>query len=178
MEIEPECYAAVVFHSQPDAFRSGELIQLFFLSLSKSPSDIKWRVSSQWLRLTLVTRRSAFTWSCLWTGGSLSSRRLTRKWLGKWFEQITENLPNHGEFFLACEDFGSVFDHLFPGCTFFFFFFCEVEIISSRTLISLFMPKSVQSGSASCDDCGRMFPDKLRVSSFPDRFPHYAWTAA
>ena len=23
-----------------------------------------------------------------------------------------------------------------------------------------------------------MFPDELRVSSFPDRFPHYAWTAA
>ena len=23
-----------------------------------------------------------------------------------------------------------------------------------------------------------MFPDKLRVSSFPDRFPHSAWTAA
>ena len=23
-----------------------------------------------------------------------------------------------------------------------------------------------------------MFPDKLHVSSFPDRFPYYAWTAA
>ena len=23
-----------------------------------------------------------------------------------------------------------------------------------------------------------MFPDELRVSSFPDRFPHYAWTVA
>ena len=40
------------------------------------------------------------------------------------------------------------------------------------------MPGSVHSGSASRDDCGRMFPDKLRVSSFPYRFPHYAWTAA
>ena len=28
------------------------------------------------------------------------------------------------------------------------------------------------------DDCSRMFPDKLRVSSFSDRFPHYAWRAA
>ena len=59
----------------------------------------------------------------------------------------------------------------------FFFFFFEVEI-SSHTLISLFIPESVHSGSASWDDYGRMFPDKLRVSSLPDRFPHYAWTAA
>ena len=28
------------------------------------------------------------------------------------------------------------------------------------------------------DDCDRVFPDELRVSSIPDRFPHYAWTAA
>ena len=41
-----------------------------------------------------------------------------------------------------------------------------------------FMPGSVHSGSTSEDDCGRMFPDKLRVSSFPDTFPHYARTAA
>ena len=37
---------------------------------------------------------------------------------------------------------------------------------------------SVHSGLASWDDCGQMFPDKLRVSSFPDRFPHYALTEA
>ena len=60
---------------------------------------------------------------------------------------------------------------------FFFFFFFEVEI-SSRTLIPLFLPESVHSGSTSWDDCGRMFPDKLRVSSFPERFLHFAWTAA
>ena len=45
------------------------------------------------------------------------------------------------------------------------FFFLIVEI-SSRTLISLFMPGSVHSGSVSWDHCGRMFPDKLHVSSF------------
>ena len=50
--------------------------------------------------------------------------------------------------------------------------------ISARTRIPLFMPGSVHRDSASGDDCGRMFPDKLRVSSFPDRFPHYAWTGA
>ena len=59
----------------------------------------------------------------------------------------------------------------------FSFLFFEVEI-SSCTLIPLFMPGSVHSGSPSWDDCGRMFPDKLRVSSFPDRLLHYAWTAA
>ena len=40
------------------------------------------------------------------------------------------------------------------------------------------MPGSVHSGSASRDDCGRTFPGKLSVSSFLDRFPHYAWTTA
>ena len=55
----------------------------------------------------------------------------------------------------------------------FFFFFFEVEI-SSRTLIPLFMPGSVHSSSASLNDCVRVLPDDLRVSSFPDRFPHYA----
>ena len=36
----------------------------------------------------------------------------------------------------------------------FFFFFCKVEI-SKRTLIPLFRPGSVHSGSASGDDCDR-----------------------
>ena len=56
--------------------------------------------------------------------------------------------------------------------------FCwEVEI-SSRTLLPHFMPGSVHSDTANWDECGRMFPEKLRVSSFPDRFPRYAWTEA
>ena len=71
--------------------------------------------------------------------------------------------------------------HSPPVLFLFFFFFSSflflVEI-SPCTLIPLFMPRSVHSGSASWDDCGRTFPDKLRVSSFPDRFPHYARTAA
>ena len=44
--------------------------------------------------------------------------------------------------------------------------FFKVEI-SSRSLIPLCTPGSV-----------RVFPDELRVSSFTDRFPHYACTAA
>ena len=42
-----------------------------------------------------------------------------------------------------------------------FLFVFEVEI-SPRTLTPLFMQDSVHSGSASWDDCCRMFPDKLR----------------
>ena len=56
------------------------------------------------------------------------------------------------------------------------FFFFSVEICL-RTLIPLFVPGSVHSGSASWDDRGQMFPDKLCVSSFSDGFPQYAWTA-
>ena len=85
---------------------------------------------------------------------------------------------------------GECSDNSFPACAFFFFsssffvlvLFCFfvffvvvflVEIIF-RTLIRLFTPGLVHSGSASWDDCKRVFPDELRVSSFPDRFRHYA----
>ena len=80
--------------------------------------------------------------------------------------------PNGG-FFVACVNLGRMCDHSFPACAFFFFFLFSVEI-SSSTL----RPGSVYGGSASLDDCGRVVLDKLRVNSFPDRFPHYAWTAA
>ena len=56
-------------------------------------------------------------------------------------------------------------------------FFFKVEI-SLCTLIPLLRPGSVHSGSASWDNCGRIVPDKLHVNSFPDRFPHHAWTTA
>ena len=79
-----------------------------------------------------------------------------------------------GGFFLACEDFWKMFNNLFPACTFLFF---KVEI-SSHKLIPFFKPGSVHSGSASCDNCDWVFPDELHVSSFPDRAPHSAWTAA
>ena len=57
--------------------------------------------------------------------------RIQRNWMG-------------GFFFLACEDFGRMFDHSFPACSFFFF----VVEISPCTLVPLFMPGSVYSGSA------------------------------
>ena len=55
-------------------------------------------------------------------------------------------------------------------------FFFQVEI-RSRSLLPLSMQRSVHSGSASWDDCGRVFHDELRVSSFPDWFPHYSCKA-
>ena len=50
--------------------------------------------------------------------------------------------------------------------------------INSCTQIPLFRPGSVHSGSLSWDNCGWVFSDKLHVSSFLERFPHYAWTVA
>ena len=55
-------------------------------------------------------------------------------------------VSNGGSFFIACEDLGMMLEALIPLLRFFFFFF-EVEV-SSRALITLFMPGSVQSGSA------------------------------
>ena len=43
--------------------------------------------------------------------------------------------------------------------------------MSLHTLIPLFTPRLVHSGWASWDDCDWVFPDELRVSSFPDRVP-------
>ena len=68
-----------------------------------------------------------------------------------------------------------MFDNSFHTCGILGFF--KVEI-SSCTLIPLFRPGSVPSDSVSWDDCDWVFPDKLRVSLFPNRFPHYAWIAA
>ena len=73
-------------------------------------------------------------------------------------------------FFLACQDFGRMFDN------FFIYFFRGDQL--ERTLFPLFRPESVHGGSVSYDDCEGVFPDELSLSSFPDRFPHYAWIAA
>ena len=84
-----------------------------------------------------------------------------------------------GCFFLVYEDLWRMFDNSFLACASFFFsfFFFKVEV-SSHTLIPLCRPGSVHSGSARWDDCDWVFPDEFHVSSFPDRFLHYAWTAA
>ena len=70
-----------------------------------------------------------------------------------------------------------MFDNSFLACALFFLSFFLVEI-SSHTLIPLYRPGSVHSGSASWDDYEQVFPDDLRVSLFPDSFPHYTWTSS
>ena len=47
-----------------------------------------------------------------------------------------------------------------------------------RSARALFTPGSVHSGSTSLEDYGRVLPDEMRVSSFPDRLPRSARTAA
>ena len=75
-----------------------------------------------------------------------------------------------GGFFLLSKDFWENVRQ-FTSRQPFFPDFSEVEI-TSRTLIPLFRPGSVHSGSVSWDNCD------LHVSLCPDRFPHYAWTTA
>ena len=54
--------------------------------------------------------------------------------------------------------------------------FCFFKVdFRSRTLNPLFRPGSVHSSSAKLDESGRVFPDELRVSLSPGRFPRYAW---
>ena len=78
-----------------------------------------------------------------------------------------------GGFSLLYKDFGRMFDNAFPACGFLLFFWVKINLC---TLIPLFRPGSVHSGLASWDDFDRVFPDELRVSLFPDKFLHYAWT--
>ena len=57
---------------------------------------------------------------------------------------------NGGRFLLACEKFMKMFDKSFPACVLFCFCFVLLVVgINSRTLIPLFRPGSVHSGSAS-----------------------------
>ena len=62
-------------------------------------------------------------------------------------------------------------NHSPPALFLLLLLFFRVEI-SSRKLIPLFRSWPVHRGSASWDDYNRVFPDELRVISFPDRFPH------
>ena len=71
-------------------------------------------------------------------------------------------------FLFTCEDSrGRLNDSLSICTSFLFFFFWGGDVeISLCTPISLFRPGSVHSGSASWDDCGQVFPDKLCVGLF------------
>ena len=69
---------------------------------------------------------------------------------------LVRYLEGGGGFFLACKDLGRMFNNSFPTCVFFCLFFFYVEI-SSGKLTPFFRPGSVHSGSASWDDCDRVF---------------------
>ena len=81
-----------------------------------------------------------------------------------------------GGFTLVYKDLGECSTVHPPACASFFFspFLFEVGV---RQFHSLGQDQSTVA-HLSRDDRGRVFPDELRVSSFPDRFPHYARTAA
>ena len=81
-------------------------------------------------------------------------------------------------FFLTCENLGRMFDNSFHTCVFVVVVVVVLVEIKSCTFFPFIWPGSVHSGSASWDDCGKMFPDELCVSSFPDRLQHCASTVA
>ena len=56
-----------------------------------------------------------------------------------------------------------------PFQTELFVLFCFLFLmeISSRTPVPFLKPGSVHSSSANLGDCGRAFPNELRMSSFP-----------
>ena len=92
---------------------------------------------------------------------------------------------------VTCEDLGECLtNYSLPA--FFCFVFCLKWRLACTTLIPLFTSGLAHSGSASWDDCDRVFPDEFCVSltltecsltscvwaCFFIGFPHYAWTAA
>ena len=79
-------------------------------------------------------------------------------------------------FFLICKDLGRLFNHSFPYCPFFFFFFLKWRFAHAHLFHSLGQNQST-SVAQQAETTGRLFPDKLRVNLFLDRFPHYVWTA-
>ena len=74
-----------------------------------------------------------------------------------------------GGFFLACEDLGRMFNKSFPACAFFFLKWRLARSYSSR------QDQSTVARRAETTVTERFLTS---VSSFPDRFPHYARTEA
>ena len=72
-------------------------------------------------------------------------------------------------FSLMCQEFGRMFNNSFPAYIFFFF---------KWRLARAHYSTLFHSGSASWNDCDKVFPNELDVSLFPERFQHYAWIAA
>ena len=187
--LKPLCYVPVMFLSQTVALKSLCYVPVMFLSQTvalKSLCYVPVTFLSQTVALkslcyvpvTFLSQKEALKPLCYVPVTFLSQKEALKSMC-----YVPVKFPSHREtpssgsgFFLACQDFGRMFDNLFPACTYLFIYF-KVKI-SSRTLIPLLRPRSVHSGSASWDDCDWVFPDEFCMSSFPNRFPHYACTAA
>ena len=74
-----------------------------------------------------------------------------------------------GGFLLTCENLVGRFDDSFPTCA--FFLLLKWKLAHAHQFHS-FSQDQFRNVLASRDNCGQVFPDELRVSSFP----HYAWT--
>ena len=94
-----------------------------------------------------------------------------------WLTRLKVPTGGGGGFFLACENLERTFDHSWTACAFFSFSFFEVEV-SLRTIIPHFNARISPQWLSWPRWLWLNVPHKLRVSSFLDRFPHYAWTAA
>ena len=101
-------------------------------------------------------------------GGGTGKQKL----LNKCFSQT---LHGGGGFVLACEEFGRMLYNSFNACSFCCCFLSVYYVAHTNcTLYARISPQWLS-------ELRRLLPnvpDELCVSSFPDRFPHYAWTAA
>ena len=79
----------------------------------------------------------------LWGGAAVTQRSRALTECSHFLFRRSSICFSGGGFFLACEDFGRMFDHTLPACA-----FSPIVGISSHTLIPLFAPRSVYSGSA------------------------------
>ena len=116
----------------------------------------------------------AFCWDTRHTGpAGLWLPQFTQLWRSDW--QLCRRNLTSGVcgFILACRDFLRILDHPFPTCAFFSFFF-EVEIAHACWVLSLYQDQSTVAQQTGTTVAER----SLFVSSFPDRFPHYARSAA
>ena len=94
----------------------------------------------------------------------------------KWFVSSNSTGVGAGGFFSHLQGFGEIVQPFIPLLPFFFFFFFKWRFAHAHLFHSLGQNQST-SVAQQAETTGRLFPDKLRVNLFLDRFPHYVWTA-
>ena len=91
-----------------------------------------------------------------------------------------------GVFLIAYEDFWRKVVKSIPTSAISFFFFLSFfflfvlffEWSMAHVHWFHFLGQDQSTVAQQAETTDRVFPDELRVSSVPDRFPHYAWAAA